>query len=259
MSLMNKIKGIMEENKISADDTFLSYPTGISMFDYRVGFYEPLSKEINTGIEGGKLFTVIGRSGSGKTTFAIQTATNIVNKYENGMVMHLDFEDATNASRVMNLSGWDVDTYNQKYVLAKKGISSDSVYQLAKGIEKTKMDDYDNLKVDTGRKDHNGETIYELPPTVLIIDSVASMFSSNINEESEMGGQMDVTQQAKQNNQLIKRLSGSSALRNANIIIIAVNHITQKIDINPMMKTSAPINYLKQDESIPGKRAYCLA
>lgn len=259
MSLLESIKGVMEQQGVSTDDNFISYGTGIDLFDHRIGFYEPLTKDFNLGIEGGKLFTIIGRSGSGKTTFAVQTACNIVDPYENGMVVHLDFEDATNASRIMGLSGWDSDTYEKKYQLAKKGISAESVYQIAKGIEKVKMDKYEELKVDTGRVDLKGEPIYELPPTVMIIDSVATMFTSKITEEEEMGGQMDVTQQAKTNNQLIKRLSGSSTLRNANIILIAVNHITQKIDINPMMKTAAPINYLKQDESVPGKRAYCLA
>jgi len=258
-NLLNSVKGLMKESGISSKDHFISYPTGINLFDYRVGFYDPVSEDINIGLEGGKLFTVLGRSGSGKTTFAIQAAGNIVNKYENGLVLHLDFEDATSASRVMHLNGWDKETYNNKYQLLNSGISAESVYELAKGIEKAKMDQYEELKVNTGRKDSDGNDIYELPPTVMIIDSVATMFSSKIVDEDVMGGQMDVTAQAKTNNQTIKRLSGSSTLSNGNIIIIAVNHITTKIDINPMQKAPADINYLKNTESVPGKQSYCLA
>src|SRR5699024_8317734 len=134
--------------------------------------------------------------------------------------------------------------------------SAESVYELAKGIEKAKMDQYEELKVNTGRKDSDGNDIYELPPTVMIIDSVATMFSSKIVDEDVMGGQMDVTAQAKTNNQTIKRLSGSSTLSNGNIIIIAVNHITTKIDINPMQKAPADINYLKNTESVPGGSSF---
>lgn len=259
MGLYDSIKDIIKEEGISTKDHFTSYPTGVDLFDYRIGFYDPISQEINTGLQSGKLFTVLGRSGSGKTTFAIQTAGSIVDKYDNGVVLHLDFEDATSVSRIMHLNNWDKETYNSKYQLLKGGISSEKVYSLAKGIEKTKKEKYDDIKIDSGKKDDEGNIIYELPPTVIIIDSVATMFSAKIIEEEQMGGQMDVTAQAKQNNTLIKRLSGSSLLSDANIIIIAINHITTKIDINPMQKTPAAINYLKQDESVPGKQSHCPA
>lgn len=44
-------------------------------------------------------------------------------------------------------------------------------------------------------------------------------------------------------------------MEEGNIILISVNHINQKIEINPFSKSKADINYLKQDESIPGGRA----
>lgn len=55
---------------------------------------------------------------------------------------------------------------------------------------------------------------------------------------------------------MIKRLAGSSVLADANLIILAINHLTTKININPFQKTSSDINYLAQDESLPGGTSF---
>jgi hypothetical protein len=57
---------------------------------------------------------------------------------------------------------------------------------------------------------------------------------------------------AKANTNVFKRIM--SPIENANIIVMLVNHLTQKIEIGPV-KSKAQVNYLKQDESIPGGRA----
>ena len=41
-------------------------------------------------------------------------------------------------------------------------------------------------------------------------------------------------------------------LKSANIILLMINHINKKIDINPMQRSKAQLSYLKQDESLPG-------
>jgi hypothetical protein len=41
-------------------------------------------------------------------------------------------------------------------------------------------------------------------------------------------------------------------LKAANIILLVINHINKKIDINPMQRTKSQVAYLKQDESLPG-------
>ena len=60
---------------------------------------------------------------------------------------------------------------------------------------------------------------------------------------------MSASSIAKTNNSVIKRILGP--LLKANITLIIVNHITKKIEIG-FTKTAADINYLKQDETIPG-------
>ena len=68
--------------------------------------------------------------------------------------------------------------------------------------------------------------------------------------------QMSATASAKTNAAIFKRII--PLLNRANIILMVINHINEKIDINPMAKTKALFTYLKQNEAIPGKQ-YCLA
>lgn len=60
---------------------------------------------------------------------------------------------------------------------------------------------------------------------------------------------MSASSIAKTNNAVIKRIPG--ILKKANITLIIINHITKKIEIG-FTKTQADVNYLKQDETIPG-------
>src|SRR5699024_9412914 len=109
---------------------------------------------------------------------------------------------------------------------------TESFYKTCRSIAKIKLADREKYEYDTGAKDDEGNPIMELVPTVIILDSVASMYSDQNSEEEEMSGQMSTTQQAKLNNQTIKRLTGASVLSDANLIILAINHVTTKLDVN---------------------------
>ena len=63
---------------------------------------------------------------------------------------------------------------------------------------------------------------------------------------------MSASAVAKVNTSIFKRIP--SFLNDANIILLVVNHITKKIEIG-FNKTKAEINYLKQDENVPGGKA----
>jgi RecA/RadA recombinase len=218
--------------------------------DYRNGRIE--HGKVTTGFDGGRIVTIIGKSGSGKSSLAIKMACSIVEPYENGNIFHYDFERATNVSRVKTISGWSDETIEKKYKNLQRNIYSESIYKLVKSIDKlkNKPETYDEIKLDSGEVDSDGNPIYVLPPTVILLDSWALTIPEGISEEDELSGQMSATSIARINNSIIKRLAGP--LERGNIILIAINHITQKIEINAFAKTQAAINYLKQDESIPG-------
>lgn len=246
MALFDQISEMITKEKIGEESTYTpSYSSGIDVMDYRNGRID--GNEVNVGFDGGRIITVIGKSGSGKTSLAIKIACSAVNSYEDGNIFHYDFERATNDSRVKTISGWDDKTLAKKYKRLDRNIYSESIYSLVKGIDQIKNDPetYDKIKVDSGRTDSNGNPIYTLPPTVILIDSWALMMPKDISEEEKLSGSMSATSIAKVNNSIIKRIVGP--LERANIMLIIINHITQKIEINPFAKTQAAINYLKQD------------
>lgn len=252
--LMGKMdQAIKEKPEIGSDVGFIdTYATGVEYLDYRLGSVDTTHNALMTGIKGGKLTTFVGPSGGGKTTLAIQAACSHVDQYENGIIHHFDFEHATEVGRVKQITGWSDEKFEAKYRFLNSGISSDSLYVYCKEMHKIKMENFDTLAYDTGLEDRNGDAIKQLPPTVVIVDAIPSMYAKKIVGEDEMGGQMDVTAQAKINNQMIRRLSGSSILQEANISIFAINHITQAVAINQFEQKPKALNFLKKDESLPG-------
>ena len=78
-----------------------------------------------------------------------------------------------------------------------------------------------------------------------MLDSLAVLVPENEAEEDELSGSMSQTAVAKTNSMIFQRIL--PLLKKANIILFVINHVNQKIDINPMAKTKAQINYLKQD------------
>ena len=244
--LFDMINETIQKEKLGEEIAFTpTYSSGIDVMDYRNGRIE--KGEVNVGFDGGRIVTVIGKSGSGKTSLAIKMACSIVEPYENGNIFHYDFERATNISRVKTISGWSDETLERKYKNLQRNIYSESIYKVVKAIDKLKNnpENYDEIKIDSGKKDEDGNPIYVLPPTVILLDSWALCIPEDISEEEKLSGQMSATSIARINNSIIKRLAGP--LERGNIILIAINHITQKIEINAFAKTQAAINYLKQD------------
>lgn len=186
------------------------------------------------------------------TSLAIKLACSIVEPYKNGNVFHYDFERGTNASRIKTISGWSDEDIENKYKVLQRNIYSESIYKLVRYIDKLKNtpETYDEIKVDSGVTDSNGNPVYVLPPTVILIDSWALCLPENISEEEELSGQMSAAAIARTNNSIIKRLA--TPLERGNIILIVINHITTKIEVNAFSKSQPDINYLKQNESIPG-------
>lgn len=248
IDLMSEFEKVCKTKNLGSEIEYIpSYPTNIDIFDYRNGRIE--FGELKLGISGGKILTIIGKSGTGKSTFATQIACNIVNDYDNAQVFHFDFERAASYSRAQVLSGWDDITVKKKYKILNKDIYSESFYKTVKALAELKLENFDIIKIDTGINDDNGNPIYMLPPSVVLVDSWALMTPKDITDEEELSGQMSATSIARVNNSIIKRLV--DALIRANIILIVVNHITQKIEIG-YTKTQAELNYLDQNESLPG-------
>jgi len=260
--MANKLTAMIRDELSKSKDGMLGqeadvnacFSTGLDLLDFFNG--KRMEKEdgeewFSTGIEAGTFISVIGPSGSGKSTLATTIAKNIVEPYENAQIFYKDIENGLNKARIKALTKWDDETIEEKFIHQNIGISVERLYAQIKKVAQIKIENREEFSVEMeGQYDKNGNTLRVLVPTVFIIDSVALLTPDNIAEEDEMSGSMSASAIAKANNAFFKRVM--QTLKEANIILIGINHITQKIEINPMMHTKAAINYLKQGESIPG-------
>jgi hypothetical protein len=101
----------------------------------------------------------------------------------------------------------------------------------------------------TGCWDSRGEEIVIPQPTVVLIDSLPSLQTKDVEESDELGSQTYNMRLAIAYNTFYKRLR--PIIRDANITTIAINHIKEKPEMG-FVKTQAKIQYLKPNENIPG-------
>ncbi len=234
----------------------VAYSTGFLNFDFMNGTVVHVkSQERNfdyysVGIQDGCLVMLIGRSGCGKTTWAVQTASNIVRDYPNACIFHDDIEGGLTEYRKELLSGFHGEELNTKYISRNTGITAENFYERLRIIHDTKLENRSSYEYDTGLFDSNGNRIYKLEPTVYILDSLALLMPAQYTEEEALSGSMSATAAAKVNSMSFKRII--PMLKSANIILLVINHINKKIEINPMMHTKTQVSYLKQDETLPG-------
>jgi len=251
MNLTDQFREEVKKEGLGEEDSYVpTYRTNIDIMDYTNGNIDPQTGELEVGFDGGKICTIIGKSGVGKSTLAIQMGTNIIDNYDESQLIHYDFERASDRNRIKTLTGWSSDKIRDKYIHLTSGIYAETFYKGIKSLAKLKIKNREDLEMDTGRKDYEGNPIKVLPPTVVLIDSLATMSPKNIENEEELSGGMSASAIAKVNTQIFKRIP--SFLKDANIILLVINHITTKIEIGPFSKTKSEINYLKQDESVPG-------
>lgn len=234
----------------------VSYSTGFLNFDFMNGTVIHVKSEernfkyYSVGIQDGCLVMLIGRSGCGKTTWAVQTAANMVRDFPNACIYHDDIEGGLTEYRKELLTGFHGEELERKYIGRNTGITAENFYERLRIIHDLKLENRADYEYDTGLFDSNGDRIYKLEPTVYILDSLALLMPAQYTEEEALSGSMSATAAAKVNSMSFKRII--PMLKSANIILLVINHINKKIEINPMMHTKTQVSYLKQDETLPG-------
>lgn len=253
--IMSKHKDIRMKQEAEPD---VQYSTGFPPFDFING-----TKVISTlpngqtvsyysvGIVDGSLCMFIGRSGCGKTTFAVQTAKSIVEQFPTSTIFHDDIEGGITDLRRATLTGWSNEMLREKYRIRDTGITAENFYESIAAIKDLKLSNYDEFSYDTGLYDMNGNKIIKLEPTVYILDSVAMLMPEKYSDEEELSGQMSATAAAKTNAMSFRRII--PMLKSANIILIMINHINQAIQLG-IFPNKSQLSYLKPDESLPGGR-----
>lgn len=266
MSLMENFKAKIAKSKVRGSNTEaefdVAYSTGFLSIDYlngtciHVDGNDRKFSYDSTGITDGSTNTIIGRSGSGKSTMTMQIAGNIVRPFlAVGMDADIyidDIEGSLPASRKQFLLDLPLEDFGKHVDIRNFGITTENVYERLNLIHNEKIEHKKEYTYDTGVYDTYGNRIYKMIPTVYVVDSLAMLMPEKLAEEDDLGTNMNGATTAKSNSTIFKKIS--QLCKEANIIFFTVNHITQQISTG-FMPPPAMISGLKQDERLPGGRA----
>lgn len=253
--------GAKNADLYTSNATVISYKTGIPVLDYYLGYLVQVYDETDTlvdcypeiGIPAGSMVTCIGKPSTSKTSTAIGIAANIVRDFDNGLIFHFDLEQAMNYSRVQSLARMKMSGLKGKYVLRQEKTTLEDMKATIMGLYRAKMANPEIYKYKTGKKNEFGEEIEMFEPTVIILDSIATItMGLNENDKKDLAKLEEIGTQTDR-----MRLTGEIGrffneilpyLRTANIILIAINQIKTNPNMG-IVKSPAEILYLKQDET----------
>ena len=168
-------------------------------------------------------------------------------------MMIQSMEGGITVPRLETLTGYVGNELFNRISIKNSGITAESIYDDIYSIYETKIKNKEKFLYDTGMRDSTGNPIMKFTPTVMVIDSIALLAPERIADKGELSGQMAATAMAKANTALLKGVM--QLIKATNIILLVINHITEKIEANPMMHTKGALIYLKQGESLPGGKA----
>jgi len=267
ISLVDNLKNELKkgEDFFDPNASVITYKTGIPQLDYYLGYrvnvYDKNDKVIDSypsiGITGGSFVTFIGKPSTSKTTTAIQIAANIVRDYENGIIIHYDLEQACNYSRIRNLTKFTMSQMKAgKYILRQEVSTIEDIKRSIMRVYFEKTKNPETYLKKTGKLNEFGEEIEVFEPTVVIIDSIASLSTGfNENDKKDIARLEEVGSQTEK-----MRITGEIGrfftellpyIRKANITVITINQIKAKPQLG-FVHQPAEILYLSPDEALPG-------
>lgn len=267
LRLNDASRGKKADGYFDCNASVISYSTGFPVLDYYLGYKVNVFNEsgefINSypsvGITAGSYVLFIGKPSTSKTATAVKVAANIVRPFDNGMIIHFDLEQAMNYSRIQALTKLPMNEMREgKYILRQERTTLEDMKSTIMRVYREKIQNPDKFKYKTGKLNEFGEEIELFEPTVLILDSIATITMSldggdakTLEKLEEISSQTDRMRLTGEIGRFFNEIL--PYLREANIILIAIN----QIKINPNMgivKSPAEILYLKQDETLPGGR-----
>ena len=230
-----KMKETKDITQMSEMTYSVSYGTGFLPLDYATGYIQKtdVGYTYELGISDGSINTLIGYSGTGKTSLLIAIACHIAKQFEHSAIFMDQAEVGTNITRLKNLSGFDsLEDFKKRFIVRDAGITTESIYRRVKAIHDLKVQNSKTYLYDTGIRDKAGKPIMKFEPTIYIVDSLKLV-------QSEKNSEADET-----NNMTMVPLC-----RMANIIMILVNHITPKVSTTHYQEKSE-FPYLNQNEHL---------
>lgn len=248
-----------------------SYPTGISVIDYSLG-YEVNIKDENgniikkrqcLGLQAGSFNVITGATQSFKTTLGMQMAANIAYA-NNGNVVHLDAENRLVVQRLKNLTRlpdiWFSGEY-PRYALKAGAIGYDTLQDYVTEIYENKMKFKNVLLKDTGEVDDTNKPILLMPPTVIFLDSLSDVIAKEYDlrdskewaKQKEMRSNTDGMQNAKTLKGVISDIL--PMLKEANIIFITIAHENANVSMNAFATPKKQFQYGDHNIKISGGKS----
>lgn len=258
--LLDALKSGKHKGLIESNDEFAVYSTGFQALDAINAFAVPynlpdgtIATDIARGVIGGRFITLIGMSGTGKSTLADQIGWNIVKDYPNGLLIHCDIEETVLRPRLLEILGVSVNSPdNDRIIVKKDGVYIEDILTLVNDIciFKDSLKDECMYEIDGKWFGKKKVKIYE--PTVIIIDSLPSFTSSSVDTTS-IDGQMATNRDVAMVSQFYTKLL--SKISKYNITIIATNHIKPKIIVDVYNPPPSQLMMLGKNESLPRGQA----
>lgn len=252
MSLMNEVDAGDKKGLFRSNDTFVNYSTGILPLDYANGFWLTVNDEQGyrkvpvTGIIGGSFVSVIGSTGSGKSTFADQMGYSIIKPFQDGMLFHIDCELTNLKERMVQITG--TDPRDDRLRLKKDHIYIEDVQDMFNKICEVKESGGNLYKYEVENRTYDGKKFLAYVPTVFVIDSLPSFNSRENRTDENLGTNMDAARAAKDIDRFYTNCLGR--MMKYNITIITINHIRPKVVVDPYNQPPKGLMMLKPSESL---------
>lgn len=260
MGLMtNELNGQIrsDEKTFGTNKDQIVMRTGLKILDYlngQIDIADDRSERYYLGIDAGKAIMIVGKPGSGKSTFALQLVYGIMKKYPESTLFIEDFEQSWTEARVKSVTGMTDAYYSDHVTMTKVGIFTNTVLKLIRQIAAFKKEHEKDLLTDNleGYVGKDGKPIKILPPTFVIIDSLAYMRMADTQEgdkADEISGLSSGARNAIANKDLMTRILQPCML--ANIIPVFINHVTANIG----MGVTPPVGqtrFMGNNEAVSG-------
>lgn len=252
MSLMSELDAGDKHGIFQSNDNFVNYSTGILPLDYANGFWltvehDGIRERVPiTGIIGGTFISVIGATGSGKSTFADQIGFSIIKDFDNGMLFHIDCEVTNLKERMVQICG--TDPTDDRIRLKKDYIYIEDVMDMFNQICEIKEKSGNLYKYEVKNRRFDGESFLAYVPTVFVIDSLPSFNSRENRTDEDLGTNMDGARAAKDIERFFNNCLGR--MMKYNITVITINHIRPKVIADPYNQPPKGLMMLKPSETV---------
>lgn len=253
MSLMQELDAGDKKGLFKSNDSFVNYSTGILPLDFANGFWLTVEdgdggyKRVPiTGIMGGSFVSVIGPTGSGKSTFADQMGFSIIKPFQDGMLFHIDCELTNLKERMVQITG--TDPRDDRLRLKKDHIYIEDVMNMFNKICEIKESSGNLYKYEVEDRTFDGKKFLAYVPTVFVIDSLPSFNSSENRTDENLGTNMDAARAAKDVTRFFTNCLGR--MMKYNITIITINHIVPKVNVDPYNQPPKGLMMLKPTEQV---------